>query len=228
MTVGRAEPKILGSDTSDTISDRPGRAETRAIELDEVRDGVVRSNRIYRCATGIRVGRADPKGGDLRRAVDVTIDHNLLEGGGSSRADAFAVEAGERIRFVNNVVEGYADAILVFGKPPQTKEVTVANNLVLGASDLAFLLEAPDSARLFDYNIFSARRAAEVQVGGRKVPLARYLEGGAMPNSRAVPGVRILQRDLARIVGIPVIDRGSPLDGIPYSGAAPDIGVAER
>ena len=108
------------------------------------------------CAVGIQVGSADPDGSAFRGAADVSIERNSLE---SAMPAGFAidVEAGSRVRVANNTLQGFAHGILVFGGPERTREVTVANNLVLGVSEVAFVLENPAAAVLFDYNLFSTQ-----------------------------------------------------------------------
>jgi hypothetical protein len=49
-----------------------------------------------------------------------------------------------------------------------------------------------------------------------------------MTHTKLIPGVKILNSDLARIEGAETRDQGSPLDGLPHRGSAPDIGIEER
>jgi len=213
--------------TDNVFSDRTIETGTRAIVLTRVRRGDVRSNRISDFALGIHVGHADPDGRGTVAAEDVTIARNHLE---TSRTGGTAVviEAAHRAVVANNLVSGYASGILVFGKLPGTRDVTVANNLLLGLSDVAFLLADPASAALFDYNVFSPAGPVLAEFGGASVPLAGFLKEGKMPHSELKPGVHILQGDLARVMGLATVDRGTPVKGVPFKGAAPDIGVAER
>lgn len=211
-----------------TIFVAPGRPASSGIVLDDVYHAEVRRNHISNCAVAVRVGRVNVKENLVRGARDVTIDHNHLENRLSSGV-AVDIEAGGGVRFVNNVVEGYAHGILVLGKQPLTKGVIVANNIVLGVAETAFALADPAVVVLFDYNVFSpSGESLNVEVGEDTRTLARFLKGGTMPNTRLVPGVRILDRDLAHIAGVETVDKGKPIRGIEFAGQAPDIGVAER
>jgi Right handed beta helix region len=209
------------------LSDRTTELDTRALVLTRVSRGVVRSNRVSNYGVAIHVGHAEPDGSGAIAGESLTIARNLLE---TSRpgGTALVVEAANGLVVANNVVGGYASGILVFGRPPQTRNVTVANNLLLGVSDVAFLLGDPAAATLFDYNVFSPAGPALVEIGGASTPLARLLKEGKMPHSQVKPGVRILYGDLARVSGVPTVDRGKAVAGVPFRGSAPDIGVAER
>src|SRR4029077_164869 len=101
---------------------------------------------------------------------------------------AFVVEAGEQIRFANNVVQGYASGLLIFGTPPRTRAVIAANNLLLGVSDTAVKLDDAAGVPLLDHNVLSPAGAASVEIGGRTLPLVRWLKEVALPHSRMVPG----------------------------------------
>jgi len=209
------------------LFDRTTELDTRALVLTRVRRGVVRSNRVSDYGIAVHVGHAEPDGSGAIPAETLTIARNHLE---TSRpgGTAFVVEAANGLVVANNVVGGYASGILVFGRPPQTRNVTVANNLLLGVSDVAFLLADPAAATLFDYNVFSPAGPALVEIGGASIPLARLLKEGKMPHSQVKPGVRILYGDLARVSGVPIVDRGKAVAGVPFQGSAPDLGVAER
>ncbi len=210
------------------VSDSLGREGARGIVLGQVRDVSVRRNQISGFAAAIQVGRASPDDKALTVAEDVTIDRNFLEG---MLPDSVGVdiEAGNRVRVANNVVDGYATGILVFGAPPQTQSVRVANNLFLRLGDVAFALATPETAILFDYNIFSARSGApSIQIGANTRALADFLAQGTMPHSRLVPAAQILNRDLMRVSGAELVDAGVAISGIESKGQAPDIGVAER
>lgn len=210
-----------------SISDASGAAETRGISLGRVHLAFVQSNHVSDCEIAIQVGSAGP-GGETFPADDVLIDHNYLESAFSAGA-GIRIDAGNRVRVANNVVDRFAEAIQILGGPPRTRAVSVVNNLVLGVSRLAFTLDDRKAVELFDYNVFSpAARTVNVRLGDRELALSEFLKGGAMPHSSLVSGVRILHRDLARIDGVETVDRGKSIEGIPQRGAAPDIGVEER
>jgi parallel beta helix pectate lyase-like protein len=214
--------------TGNTISDTAGREETRGIVLEEVRRAVVKENYVRDCAVAIQIGSADPDGSSFRAVTDVSIERNFLE---SALPAGFAidVEAGNKVRVANNTIQGFAHGILVFGGPARTREVTVANNLVLGVSEVAFVLENPAAAALFDYNLFSTQGGTvDVEAGSKTYGLAGYLKAGSMPHSRVVPDARIQMHELTRVKGVKTIDQGKVLEGIDFRGSAPDLGVAEQ
>ena len=211
---------------NNTLSDQSGIPATRGIALARVDRASVRSNRISGFAVGIAVGHAEPGGGPVRPATDVSVERNFLEGGRG--AAAFVIEAGSAIRVVNNVTDGCANGLLLFGAPPQTERVVVANNLFLRVSDVALMMQSPSAATLFDYNVFSPSGPVTAEVGGETAALSRFLERGTMPHTQLKSGVRVVQRDLARVSGIATVDRGKAVPGLQFRGAAPDLGVAER
>jgi hypothetical protein len=213
--------------TGNTISDAAGRPRSRGILLEEVRDAVVRGNHVSQCTVGIQVGRGNPDDGSFRAARNVAIDHNYLERTLPAGV-ACDIEAGSAIRLTNNIVDGYSTGILLFGKPPQTEKVTVANNLVLGVSDVAFLIADPAATTLFDFNIFRPLGPANVEVSSQTISLAQYLKDGAMPHTRLSVTARILGRDLGRVSGVATLHQGKALDGADSHGSAPNIGVTER
>jgi len=67
-----------------------------------------------------------------------------------------------------------------------------------------------------------------VEVRRRNIGLAAFLKKGTMPHTVLAGKIEILNRDLARISGAEVVDRGTALPGVDAKGSAPDIGVAER
>jgi len=213
---------------NNTLVDATGTAGTRGVLLERVERASVRTNRIAGFATGVAVGRADPQGGPYRAARDVTVERNFLENREGAGAAAFVVEAATGARIVNNLTEGYANGVLVFGAPPQTERVVVANNVFLRVADVAFMMQNPSAASFFDFNVFSPASPVTVEIAGKPVPLARYLKGGTMPNTQVKTGVRITNRDLGRLSGLPTVDRGKAVEGLQFRGAAPDLGVAER
>jgi len=209
-----------------TVADATGVAGTRGIALEKVERASIRTNRVVGFAIGIAVGRANPQGGGLRAAQDVTLERNALEG--SAGAAAFVVEAGTGVRILNNLTEGYGNGVLIFGAPPQTERAVVANNIFLGVSDVAFMMQNPAAATLFDYNVFSPAGPVTVEIAGKPVSLARYLKGGTMPHTQLKSGIHVIQRDLGRLSGLTTLDRGKAVEGLQFRGTAPDLGVAER
>ena len=80
---------------------------------------------------------------------------------------------------------------------------------------------------LFDYNVFGGESSLRAIVGGASVEAAAWMKVH-MPHSRVLPGLELEGGDLARVVGFSPVDAGTPVEGVSFRGAAPDIGVAER
>ncbi|HYX21347.1 MAG TPA: right-handed parallel beta-helix repeat-containing protein [Thermoanaerobaculia bacterium] len=213
--------RVIGN----TISDQAGRRDTRGVVLERVSHAVVRSNHVERCALGLQIGRAGA-GAENHPAEDVTIDHNVIENTPGS-GTAIAIEAGNGIRFVNNLVSDCANGILVLGAPPETRNVIAANNILLGVTGTALRLSDSSSVSEFDYNVFAPAGASVVEVAGQREALVRWVKAN-LPHSAVVPRARMLGHDVARIEGVPTVDRGRRIDGVAFLGAAPDIGVAEK
>jgi hypothetical protein len=213
-----------------TIFDSPTWTGTRGIALGSVERGVVQWNHVEDCAIGIQVGAASSEGREPRVASAVSVDHNYLVDT-ASVGTGVRVEAARDARVVHNILDGVAEAFAVVGGPPRTQGVTVVNNLVIGVAKVGFALDDPKAVAHFDYNVFSPRGEAGgvvASVGGREVPLAKALQSEKMTHTKLVPGVKILNNDLARIEGAEIRDQGSPLGGFPHRGSAPDIGIEER
>ena len=92
------------------------------------------------------------------------------------------------------------------------------------------MMQSPSAAALFDYNVFSPSGPVNVQVGGKTLPLSRFLDGGTMPHTEVKPGVHVVQHDIARISGIETVDRGQggPGPPVPREGAGFGSGRAVR
>ena len=104
----------------------------------------------------------------------------------------------------------------------------MVNNLILGVSSTAFVINDPSAIRLFDFNVFSpANDTVQSEIGSETLTLAQALARNKMPNTRQVAGVHFLQRDLGRVAGIETVDRGTRV-GIGFKGRAPDLGVGEQ
>ena len=205
---------------------RVGRGE--ALRIEGGREIVTSESRFRDWALALRVGLVEASGGRAARPEQVVFERSYVESRIGSGTGA-AVEAGTGVRISNDIFDGLAEGVLLFGHPPQTADVTVANNLILGVASLAFQIEDPASSRVFDHNVFTAaKEKVSVEVRGKTSDLARYLAENTVPGSKVVPSVRFLLRDLSRVEGVDVVDRGRPLPNVSFQGKAPDLGVAER
>ena len=186
----------------------------------------IEGNHIAESTVGVRLGGGEP--GDPG-PEDVLLLRNYLENHLTRQAVAVALDAVRNVRIYNNVVDHYGEGLRLAAGPPQVEAVSVANNIVMRVRAFAFRMADPAAATYFDQNVFSPlAEQARVEVGGETLDLKDYLARGGMPATRALPGVRLLAPDLARIGGVSLVDAGKALDGIPFKGAAPDLGVAEQ
>ncbi|MEO8430693.1 MAG: right-handed parallel beta-helix repeat-containing protein [Acidobacteriota bacterium] len=200
----------------------------RAIVIEWAADATVKENHLSNASLGVQIGWGEPGGPGFSRPADVLVARNFFESPAAPDSAGIDVESGVNVRLCNNVFHDVADAILLFGSPPRTEALTVANNLVLGVTT-AFRMDDPACAKWFDRNVFSPRgTSAEVEVSGKSMDLAKFLGGSRMPETRLVPTARMIHKDLGRIEGIATKDAGVPVRGLTFLGAAPDLGVFER
>ncbi|MDQ6894575.1 MAG: right-handed parallel beta-helix repeat-containing protein [Acidobacteriota bacterium] len=191
-----------------------------AIEVGQGCRGVrVETNSVLEATVGVSLGSAPSAGAAAPSRV--VIERNYLENRLTSDGTAVRIESGRDVRFSNNVVDHYSEAFRVANG---AERVVIANNLVL-APRAGFHLPAAGIA-LFDFNVFGATALPDARIGGGEVSPESWKT--RMPHSRLVPGLDLKERDLGRIVGFAASDAGKALDGVPFKGAAPDIGVAER
>ena len=196
----------------------------------EAGDGIrVLETRIGDFALAVRVGvRSSEAGASAAVPQNVVLERSFLESR-SGLGSGVAVEAGRGVRISNNMLSGFEEAFVIFGKPPVTARLTVANNLAVGISRLAFRLEGRDPARIFDYNAFAAAgKELPVEVDGKTLDLSVFLCKKTMPHTALVRDLILLHGDLGAVKGLETIDRGMALDGVTFLGKAPDIGIAER
>jgi len=218
--------RIADSDIFQWRMSRVGSGE--GLRLESGRKIRVQGNHLRGFALAVRAGLGDAEsensGGGPRDAI---VARNYIESQ-TGRGTAIVVEAGNGIQIVNNVLERIAEGFVLFGGPPRTRGVLVANNLVLEIGELAFRIEDSASVALFERNFFSPSGELAAEVGPETLPLSDLLARGKMPGTRIVRGVRLRNRDLARVEGLKTVDAGWRVAGLPFKGAAPDLGVAER
>ena len=157
-------------------------------------------------------------------AQNILFNHNYLQNRLTSDSKAVSLQSGSGIRFVNNVIDHYSEPISI--SPRGVAGIVIANNLVLEPV-LAFTLAAPEAVALFDYNVFGKVGALPAQVGANRIEAAAWM-ARRMPHSRVLAGLDLAGGDLGRVTGFSTVDAGTPLQGLPFQGSAPDIGVAER
>jgi hypothetical protein len=137
-------------------------------------------------------------------------------------------ESGRGIHIFNNIFDRYATGLRLRGGGRTRAGTAVANNVFLEPV-LAFDAVQIRDMRVFDHNIFSVSTGVAVgQVGAEKKELAGLIADGTMPNTRLVKGADLVERDLAQLAGVTLVDAGSVQEAVTQKGSAPDIGVAEK
>ncbi len=183
------------------------------------RNAAFTNNSILEATVAVRIGTSAAGAKSPER---VAFGRNFLQNTLTPESAAFAVDAGRTIRIHNNVIDRYAEPFRI---APGVRGLTVANNLVLGPT-VAFSLGSPDAVALFDYNLFGVEGPLQARVAAAPVDpawMARH-----MPHSRAAGGIALVGGDLGKIQGPSGVDAGKALEGEPFAGTAPDLGVAEH
>jgi nitrous oxidase accessory protein NosD len=194
------------------------------------REAVVEDNAITDTTVGVHLGASDFEGpGKGIGPLNIAIQRNYIACGALAESMGIRVDSGRRVRINNNVIQGCEEALRLDALPPEGEGLSVANNLVLEPTRLAFSLSSPAAAAFFGNNVFSVRSGkVGARLGGETRDLRKSWKGFAMPGTSVTTGVTLAGHDLARITGVRVVDAGTTLQGIAYKGAAPDIGIAEK
>ena len=194
------------------------------------RDSIVEDNAIVDTTVGIHLGASDFEGtGKGIGPLNIGIQRNYISCAQIVDSAGLRVDMGRRVRINNNVIRGCEEALHLDAVPPEGEGLSVANNLVMEPTRLAFSLSSPSAAAFFGNNVFSARSGrVSGRVAGETRDLKKSWKGFAMPGTAVTSGVSLAGQDLARITGVRVVDAGMKLKGVAYKGSAPDIGVAEK
>ena len=192
----------------------------------DAKDMVIEQNHFAEATVGVLVGARG--GGAAASPENVLVQRNYLENRLTAESVAFDVASGRNVRVYNNTVDHYAEAIRLAGAP-RAAGLSVANNLVLSPSKLAFRIDSPQAVTYFDHNVFSwAENKPMAQVGQDVRPLEEQLAGAKMAHTKIVRGADILDRDLGKVSVANVVDAGKVFEGVAHKGNAPDVGVAEK
>jgi hypothetical protein len=183
------------------------------------RDVTFSENSVLEASTAVRL-----EAGSGPASEGTTFRRNFLSNRLTSDSVGFVVDGGTGAKIVNNVIDHYQDPFRIAAAG--ASGLVVANNLVIDPA-IAFVLAAPRSALLFDYNVFGSSNPLPARIGTTEV-VARTWMKAEMPHSRVVSGLELEGNDLGKVVGFSPVDAGKAVDGIPFNGAAPDIGVAEH
>ncbi len=231
--------KIKGGSRNVRIADnliydyRPYRSSRGAgiLIYPNIRDVVIEGNHVADVPIGVLLGTTEPGTGVTSDGPrHIAIRRNYLECRLPSESHGVLVNSGQDIRIRHNVVDGCAEAFRILARPPG-EGISVANNLVLGASSLAFLVTDPQTISDFDDNVFQAPGGAlRMQFGEEKADLRGYLARGRMPRTTLAASAAVEGRDVGRVTGVPVVDRGRAFEDEEEEprGSAPDIGIAEH
>ncbi|MDQ6894576.1 MAG: right-handed parallel beta-helix repeat-containing protein [Acidobacteriota bacterium] len=186
-------------------------------------------NHVVDASVSVQVGWREPGGTGSGRPEDVLVSRNYFERRAAEDTTGVDVEAGRDVRIANNVFEELSEALALFGAPPQTVDLVIANNLVLGATRLAFRADGLAGVAFFTANVFGFHGpAVPAEMDGKPRDLRRLFSSRPLRGNRIVSGVAILRKDLGHIEGVETRDAGVPVRGVAFEGAAPDLGLAER
>ncbi len=214
--------KVYNSRPADAFT---GEAISVAEDCSEV---AIEGNHFAEASLAIRVGAAGGKGAGTP-PKGIRIRRNYFENRLTSDAVAVALVSGGGVDIFSNTFDQYAVGIRSDASPPALSGVRIANNLFIDCATLALQLADMSAVSDLGSNAFGTREGkTRVQLGATTADVRDESARAAMPGSRSGVDVRILSRDLANVTGIAVRDAGRPFDGLPYTGAAPDIGVAEK
>ncbi len=231
--------KIKGGSRNVRIADnliydyRPYRSSRGAgiLIYPNIREVVIEGNHVADVPIGVLLGTTEPGTGVTSDGPrHVAIRRNYLECRLPSEGHGVLVNSGQDIRIRHNVVDGCAEAFRILARPPG-EGISIGNNLVLGVSGLAFLVTDPITIADFDDNVFKAPGGAlRMQFGEEKADLRGYLARGRMPRTTLAASAALEGRDVGRVTGVPVVDRGRAFEDEEEEprGSAPDIGIAEH
>jgi nitrous oxidase accessory protein NosD len=194
----------------------------------DVFKAAIEENHIAEATIGIEVGAGSTGEGNGDRIQHVFVHRNYMENRLTADSTGIVAESGRGIHVFNNIVDHYATGLRLRGGRSQRAGTAVANNVFIEPT-LAFDAVQIADMRVFDSNIFSISTGLPAgQVGSEKKELAGLIADGTMPKTQLVKGADLLNRDLAHISGLTLVDAGSAQEGVVARGSAPDIGVAEK
>ena len=204
-----------------------------AIQLhDGAQDVVVEGNLIAEVTEGLVVAAGDrleihPDG--ARAPQSVLIERNLIHNPLTPGRYGVYIDTATAVRVYHNVVHRTRKALQVLDLPPKTAGLRVLNNLFLDASELGFRVSGLNVFDRFDFNAFSlGGTPVQSEIGDARQSVASLIEEGQITNSLAVGAAGFESGDLANPNGVQVVDKGTPIPGFSYEGAAPDLGLFEH
>lgn len=230
--------KIRGGSRNVRITDnrfwnyRPSRNSRGAAILlyPNVRDSFVEGNHVADSSIAVHLGTTEPGTGVGNAGPrSITIVRNYLECRSVPHSVGVLMNSGQAVRVHNNVIEGCSRGIDLMAQPPG-EGFSIANNLILNASELAFAVSNDTPIEYFDHNVFGyIDGRPRAVITGKPRDLSAALSLRQMAGSRVEKGIRLVGRDLARFEGAALIDRGKAIGSAKaYRGRAPDIGIAEQ
>ncbi|MBI2566802.1 MAG: right-handed parallel beta-helix repeat-containing protein [Candidatus Schekmanbacteria bacterium] len=189
----------------------------------------VRENLVAGAHTGIVVDRGTLAGQPAAALPrQIVLERNYLRGDARADTAIFVIDS-ERVEVLHNVIEAYPTALVFLGRDGRNPRHVAVNNLAIDPSRLAFRASRLADVARFEHNVFALSGSElRCRVGRQTVPLRSVLAEGLLPATVIAGSVHVPGGDLDRIAGVSVIDRGAPIPGRNFLGAAPDIGIAEH
>jgi hypothetical protein len=171
------------------------------------------NNSVLEASTALRI-EGNPERVAFRRGY---MENQLTK-----ESTALSVDGGREIQFVNNIINHYAEPFRI----NSSRGVSIANNLIIRPA-IGWTLASAEATAFFDYNVFGAEPSLRASVGQNSVSAEGWMRA-RMPRSRIIPDADVGDHDLAHVTGFSPTDGGKAIDGLPFHGLAPDIGVAEH
>jgi len=229
--------KIRGGSRAVRITDnrfwnqRPSRNSRGAAILlyPNVRDSFIEGNHVADSSIGIHLGTTEPGTGVANPGPrNIAITRNYVECRSVFQSVGLSMNSGQQVRVQNNVIDGCTRGLELMAQPPG-EGFSIANNLILSASDLAFSVSSETPVEYFGHNVFGyTDRRPQAQITGDRRDLSALVSRHRMEESRAEKGIRLVGRDLARVEGGTLVDRGKRLGPAKFRGKAPDVGIADQ
>ncbi|MBC8076873.1 MAG: right-handed parallel beta-helix repeat-containing protein [Chloroflexales bacterium] len=195
----------------------------------------VDNNVIHDSTWGIEVSRGKKDGKNYPFAPQgVTIRNNyvhtitLAGSGNSGDGVGIVVREGANVRVWNNTVQNTAGPciVLTWADDARPNSVQLLNNALSGCGSAeVWVKDVSIPALRIDYNGYDRAGGARFQIGSRALSLAAW-RASTGHDMHSLETAGAVGREGLLVAGAALIDRGTDV-GLPFCGAAPDIGAYE-
>ncbi|GEM_PF-6930811 len=193
-------------------------------------DAQIENNHLVECTRALWVGQGVHE--DVNEALvpnDILIYRNYMVSQLAARTSGLVLTTVKDVRVYHNIISHYDSGLTIHGYEFENRDIQIRNNLFHEQELRSFDLTVWDNVERFDYNAFSRGSEAVVgRVDTEQSRLSTLMEEGYLENSVLAESVSFMGADLGNLSGINLVDRGVAIAGIPATGSAPDIGIAEK